>query len=131
MKKNIIKLIVTIVLVLIGVACYMIFMQEKTSDDSGIVYFTLIDIDGNVVIDDTLTYEENDTLFEVISRNYEVESEKSQYGQYLYSIDEVKTNTFDTYLALYVDDKYAETGISFIKLYDKMHFKVIETKIGD
>lgn len=51
------------------------------------------------------------------------------YGVVLYGINEIQTDWYTTYLAIYVDGVYSSRGISSITLVDGMKLKVVETKV--
>ena len=122
MRKNIlIKIIITAVLVLIGTAAILIIKhidKEKTiAKAQGTITIELVDLDNNKTSKE-FKYYEGDTLWSIMEKNYEVRYTTTQYGIFLYDIDEIKTDGIHTYIAIYLDDVYSSKGISYIELKD-------------
>ena len=70
-----------------------------------------------------------DALFNLLNNNYQIRYETSIYGVTLLDIDSIKTDFRNSYIAIYIDDKYSNFGISSIKLYDGMKISLKETRI--
>ena len=70
-----------------------------------------------------------DALFNLLNNNYQIRYETSIYGVTLLDIDSIKTDFRNSYIAIYIDDKYSSYGISSINLYDGMKISLKETRI--
>ena len=70
-----------------------------------------------------------DALFNLLNNNYQIRYETSIYGVTLLDIDSIKTDFRNSYIAIYIDDKYSNFGISSINLYDGMKISLKETRI--
>ena len=62
----------------------------------------------------------DEKLLDVLNNNYTIRTSMSTYGAVIYDIDDIKTDFNTTYIAIYVDDKYSNVGISYINIYDGM-----------
>ncbi len=112
--------------------------KNSKSDSCGNVLIIVKDMDGDINSKKRYEYNKGDSLFDILNDNYKLEYEISAYGHYLYSVDDVKTDKFNTFLWLeiaylndgeeYSDDidfsKYncmdSNLGIDFIELKDNM-----------
>ena len=131
MRKNIlIKIIVTAVLIIIGTAAILIIKhidKERTvAKAQGTITIELVDLDNNKT-NKEFKYYEGDTLWSIIEKNYEVNYATTQYGVFLYDIDNIKTDGIHTYIAIYLDDVYSSRGISYIELKDGLVISLRET----
>ena len=70
-----------------------------------------------------------DALFDLLNNNYQIRYDTSIYGVRLLDIDSIKTDFRNSYIAIYIDDKYSSYGISSINLYDGMKISLKETRI--
>ena len=70
-----------------------------------------------------------DALFNLLNNNYQIRYETSIYGVTLLDIDSIKTDFRNSYIAIYIDDKYSNFGISSINLYDGIKISLKETRI--
>ena len=70
-----------------------------------------------------------DALFDLLNNNYQIRYDTSIYGVRLLDIDSIKTDFRNSYIAIYIDDKYSNFGISSINLYDGMKISLKETRI--
>lgn len=68
-------------------------------------------------------------LFNLLNDNYQIRYETSIYGVTLLDIDSIKTDFRNSYIAIYIDDKYSNFGISSINLYDGIKIKLKETRL--
>ena len=127
--KWIIKILISISLIGVCVSLFIIFNNIKGKDEKSIdVTIILKDKDNNIYVDDT--YHNNSlSLVELLNNNYDVRMEKSVYGYILYDFEEVKTDFKKTYIAIYINDKYSNYGISDIVLKDEMIILFKETII--
>ena len=125
MRKLIIKIIVS--LILIGIAIGTFFIINNISNSgSGTLNIKVYDINENMVSDKDIEFKKEDKLIDILENNYQIRTSNSTYGIVLYDIDDIKTDFTTTYIAIYIDDKYSNYGVSGIKLYDGMRISFKE-----
>ncbi len=125
MRKLIIKIIVS--LILIGIAIGTFFIINNISNSgSGTLNIKVYDINENIVSDKDIEFKKEDKLIDILENNYQIRTSNSTYGIVLYDIDDIKTDFTTTYIAIYIDDKYSNYGVSGIKLYDGMRISFKE-----
>ncbi len=125
MRKLIIKIIVS--LILIGIAIGTFFIINNISNSgSGTLNIKVYDINENIVSDKDIEFKKEDKFIDILENNYQIRTSNSTYGIVLYDIDDIKTDFTTTYIAIYIDDKYSNYGVSGIKLYDGMRISFKE-----
>ena len=142
MKKLIIKIIISIVIItlaIIGISLYNQKYKNKkpanndtTNTETNVsISVTIIayDIDKNKICDDK--YDGNNkTLFDILNENYDIRYDESEsLGVRLLDFESIKTDFKKEYIAIYVDNKYSNRGISFIELHDGIIIELKETKL--
>lgn len=103
---------------------------SATTSVSGQITFELYDGEGTRVSQKTAIFGEGDTLLSLLMDNYTVYCQgqdgnpdetcsfEGQYGYYIMGIDEVTAFTGNFYIAMYINDTYAMTGIGETPLVD-------------
>ncbi len=129
MKKLIIKILVSLILIGITVGTFFIVNNLRKGDSIGTVNIKLYDIDEKLISDKNIGYKEDEKLIDLLEKNYKVRTSTSIYGYILLDIDDIKTDFKTTYIAIYVDDNYSNVGISGIVLYDGMRIAFKEMVI--
>jgi hypothetical protein len=129
MKKLIIKILVSLILIGITVGTFFIVNNLRKGDSIGTVNIKLYDIDEKLISDKNIGYNEDEKLIDLLEKNYKVRTSTSIYGYILLDIDDIKTDFKTTYIAIYVDDNYSNVGISGIILYDGMRIAFKEMVI--
>ena len=121
MKKTIFKVFLSIVLISLTVSFLLIYNNfiKPKNDVSGEIEIKLEDIESNLLSSNKYNFRSEDTLFDILKNNYEIRYETSTYGIVLLDINEIKTDFTKTFIAIYVDNKFSNYGISEIPLYDK------------
>lgn len=126
-----IKMIISIILVAgLGLTIYTIYdkgPEEVITDEAiGEIQFKLLDESQSLVVDDRLSIYEEDTLYTLLQRNYDItcanrmyqEDDTCEYkfifGYALLGIEDVKTNWYDSYLSISVNSELAVVGVSGI-----------------
>ncbi len=92
------------------------------------VNIILYDIDNNIIINDKLEGN-NKSLFELLDENYKIRYENSTYGVKLLDMESVTTDFKTKYIAIYVNDKYSNKGVSYIALENGIKIEFKETKL--
>lgn len=81
--------------------------------------------DEELVYEKNLTFKKGQTLFELMNENFTIIMD----GNVILSIDDVKTDFVNEYIAIYINDLYANKGIRQIELKDKDVISFRVTKI--
>ncbi len=129
MKKLIIKILVSLILIGITIGTFFIVNNLHKGDSIGTVNIKLYDIDEKLISDKNIGYKEDEKFIDLLERNYKIRTSTSIYGYILLDIDDIKTDFKTTYIAIYVDDNYSNVGISGIVLYDGMRIAFKEMVI--
>ncbi|MEC9485069.1 MAG: hypothetical protein UMR38_04270 [Candidatus Izemoplasma sp.] len=137
MKKVILSIAVVIVTV---IAVFMLTRLEN--DDLGEIQFVLIDRNDTVVIDDTLSFTEEDDLVSLLQEHYTVVCANTSYkpttrcethfanGRIVLGVDEVITDWRNHYIGIYINDTYSNVGVDGIALKDGDTITFEEIMIG-
>lgn len=130
MKKLIIKIIVSVILIGTAIGTFFIVNNlAKKSDSDGTINIKIYDINNDLVSDKDIEFKNDDKFIDILEKNYTIRTSISTYGYILYDIDEIKTDFKTTYIAIYIDDKYSNVGISGIILYDGMKVSFKEMRV--
>lgn len=118
MKKELIfKIVVTFIGIVVVALVGIFLLRDNTSDTKGDITIEVIDLNGEKVINDKISFKEGDTLLGLLKENYELRSDDSYGSTFIYDIDEVKTGN-DTFLGIYVNDEMSMVGVDLIELED-------------
>ena len=141
MKKLIIKIIISVVIItlaIIGISLYNQKYKNKkpanndttNSETIASISVTIIayDIDKNKICDDKYDGK-NKTLFDILNENYDIRYDETSLGVRLFDFESIKTDFKTEYIAIYVDNKYSNKGISYIELHDGIIIELKETKL--
>ena len=112
-KQNILIGIISVIGVAIIVL--MLFLTGKNqvlgNDDNTYKFsFKVYYEDNALVIDDILEFEENETLLEVMERNYEITVRKDAVSTAVLSIDSYTSDFTTSYFSLYINGTYSSIG---------------------
>ena len=117
------KIIITIVGVsLLAGLLVFVSINPKANDDGQCV---ILVYDEELIYEKELTFKKGQTLFELMNDNFTIVMD----GNIILSIDDVKTDFVNDYIAIYINDLYANKGIRQIELTDKDVISFRVTKI--
>ena len=130
MRNILIKIVVAVIVLAIAITSIVIYQsnQEPTVLADGTVTLELVSLSGKTETKQ-VDYQTGDTLFGLLTENFEVVYEEGQFGVRLLGIDDVQTDFINAYIALYVNGEYSNYGISSISLEDGAVYSFRETKI--
>lgn len=122
MRKLIIKVIISVILIGIAVSTFLIIdnLNKNKRDSDANINIKLYDINEVLISNKDIIVKKDEKLLDVLNNNYTIRTSMSTYGAVIYDIDDIKTDFNTTYIAIYVDDKYSNVGISYINIYDGM-----------
>ena len=85
-------------------------------DNSYTISFKVYYQDNELVIDDTLTFNEDETLLELMERTYEITVKKDSVSDAVLSINNYTSDFTKSYFSLYINGVYSSTGAKNIVL---------------
>lgn len=125
LRKNslFIKLILTILTIamVIGVGVLFTYLAKSTTD--GNVIIKVETLENEIVSQKSIRFNEGDKLIDLIIKEYgdSFVYEDSEYGAMIKAIagiEETSTDSYLIYIAIYVNDEYANYGISYLPYKD-------------
>jgi len=136
MKK---VLITVFALALAGFAFW--FSSLNRNDVYGEIDIVLVNSIGETVLNETIEFEEDDSLFSVLNDNFTIACGDINYnistecsstfnGRVILKINDVESNWWENYLAIYIDDTYSNNGVDNIPLEDGKTYKFQYTEVG-
>lgn len=118
-KQNILISIISIIGVSIILLMFYFSNKNKivgNDDQSYKISFKVYYIEEELVIDDILTFNENETLLSLMERTYEITTRKDAVSDAVLSINSYTTDFTTSYFSLYIDGKYSSIGAKNITL---------------
>ena len=118
-KQNILIAIISIIGVAIIVLMLLISNANKKmgEDDNSYTITLKVYYENNeLVIDDTLTFNEDETLLSLMERTYKITTRKDGLTYAVLSINEYTSDFYSSYFSLYIDGKYSSVGANNIIL---------------
>jgi len=127
-RKLIIKIIISLILIGIAIGTFFI-VNNISNNESGTLNIKIYDINDNMLSNKDIDFKKEDKLIDILNNNYNIRTTNSTYGIVLLDIDDVKTDFKTNYIAIYIDDKYSNYGVSSIKLYNGMRISFKEEMV--
>ena len=118
-KQNILIGIISVIGVAIIVLMLLISNANKKmgEDDNSYTITLKVYYENNeLVIDDTLTFNEDETLLSLMERTYKITTRKDGLTYAVLSINEYTSDFYSSYFSLYIDGKYSSVGANNIIL---------------
>ena len=118
-KQNILISIISIIGVAIILLMLHIANKDKTlgeDDNTNSISFKVYYENNELVIDDTLKFNEDETLLQLMERSYEIETKADGVGTIVLSIESYTSDFTSSYFSLYIDGVYSSVGAKNIKL---------------
>ena len=112
-KQNVLIGLVSILGVILMLLMLLLSGKDKilgVDDKTNTFTFKVYYHDNILVIDDVLEFEENETLLEVMEKNYKITTKKDVVNTALLSIDSYTTYFVSSYFSLYVNNNLSMTG---------------------
>lgn len=146
MRKKIGRIAFAILLVFLMVITIVLINKKNnvSTNNNGKITVIVNNINNEIIDIKRIEFNSGDTLFELVSSNFDVTYEDTLYGHYLTGINGIKTNGHDTFIWLelaYLKDGHefnsiinfddyeqieVETGIDGIELVDNMIYGINE-----
>ena len=112
-KQNVLIAIISVIGVAIIILMLHISGKDKTlgqDDGSESITLKVYYEDNQLVIDDTLTFNENETLLSLMDRTYDIKTKVNGDNIAILSIETYHSDFYSSYFALYVDGTYSPSG---------------------
>lgn len=112
-KQNILIGIISVIgVAIIVLMLFLSQLDKKVAEDDNTYTITLKVYYENdeLVIDDTLTFEENETLLSLMDRTYEITTRQDAVSIAILSINEYASDFTHSYFSLYVNGTYSAIG---------------------
>ena len=118
MKDNLlIKIALTLSIISLIVSVLVFIYKPQPATHDGFVTIQLVDIEGQVISERLLGFNEGDNFFDLLIANYEVTYEESIWGIFLIAINDLDSREGATwYIAIYINNLYSTVGVSQIQL---------------
>ena len=125
MRNLILKIVVSILLIATVIIAFVLVNNNKVKNDEIYNVNIVVSSTEETIRNDNYQVKSDVTLFNLLDTNYDIVYDETIYGVRLLGIDTIITDFKSSYIAIYVDNKYSNYGISNIKLYDgiKISFK--------
>ena len=123
--RNVVLSLIALAVIVFG---YMKFTSSSSAKADGSIEVTVVEIDGTVLEDKTIEFNEGDELVTLLENNFE--NVDIQDG-FLYSIDELTTPAdWSTWIALYVDGEMSDVGILEVEYTDGTVISFVNTEMS-
>lgn len=118
-KQNILISIISIIGVAIILLMLHIANKDKTlgeDDNTNTISFKVYYENNELVIDDVLEFNEDETLLQLMERSYDIETKVDSVSTIILSIESYTSDFTSSYFCLYIDGVYSSVGAKNIKL---------------
>ncbi len=128
MRKIILKILLSLVLLSILIVVILLYRTPNSTKEKKNIEIIVIDAKEQVLIQDTFEVYET-SLLQILESNYDIRYENTSFGVTLYDIESIKTDFIHSYIAIYVNGKYSNVGISSILLENNMRIELKELNL--
>lgn len=118
-KQNILISIISVIGVAIILLILHIANKDKTlgeDDNTNTISFKVYYENNELVIDDTLKFNEDETLLQLMERSYDIETKVDSVSTIILSIESYTSDFTSSFFSLYIDGVYSSVGAKNIKL---------------
>jgi len=122
------KISLSIIIVALAVIAWR-FIPGMIGDEQGSITFIVYNQTNDVLIEDSLVFEANESLFEVLDQNYDLVCASATYGfdeacqtrpmgRNILVINQIETDWFNTFFHIKINGEAAVYGVDQIALHD-------------
>ncbi|MCF7932293.1 MAG: hypothetical protein K9K93_03910 [Acholeplasmataceae bacterium] len=79
MRRTMFKIILTLIIIGAGTAAVVLMQKDNRSETSGTMTIEIVDDDGTVLFDGIVPFEEGDTFFDVLQRQFDLTCATADY----------------------------------------------------
>lgn len=126
MSKNLKKIVLTIISLLVLVLGSLYLSNNFTSKTQGDVLIELIDIEGNITDSRQIDYQKGDTLVSLVESNYD--NVLIENGMLLTIEDFETASDWSTFISIYVNNEMSMVGINDIEFDDDTKVSFVMTE---
>ena len=136
------KLTISLVVLILGVSSFLFFSSPNENDETGSITIVVINELEETVYHEELVFNQEDTLFDLLDEHLTVMCANASYqaseqcnnvninGRIILGLDDVETDWYHSFIAIYVNDEYSEYGIDGIALIDDTKYRFEYTVVG-
>ena len=131
-KQNILISIISVIGVAIILLMLHIANKDKTlgeDDNTNTISFKVYYENNELVIDDTLKFNEDETLLQLMERSYDIETKVDSVSTIILSIESYTSDFTSSFFSLYIDGVYSSVGAKNIKLTGELDVEWVWKKI--
>jgi hypothetical protein len=137
------KVFITLLVLSVSLVSYVYFSTASKGDVTGGIHIVVVDENQDVVIDDYIDFHDEVSLFDVLHEQYDLVCADASYkaddlcetvmmdNHVILGINDVRTDFFSDFIAIYIDDEYAVYGADQIMVKDGSTYRLQYTKLGD
>lgn len=126
-KKLILSIGVSLLLIAVMVIGIYFVSKPFTSEYDGVITVEVVNLENDIIKSKEIEFNKGDKLRDLVSSNFEnFVVEESEYGAYILRIEDiVNDDNLFIYIAIYVNDEYANSGLDTLEFKDgdKISFK--------
>ena len=126
-KKLILSIGVSLLLIAVMVIGIYFVSKPFTSEYDGVITVEVVNLENDIIKSKEIEFNKGDKLRDLVSSNFEnFVVEESEYGAYILRIEDiVNDDDLFIYIAIYVNDEYANSGLDTLEFSDgdKISFK--------
>ena len=126
-KKLILSIGVSLLLIAVMVIGIYFVSKPFTSEYDGVITVEVVNLENDIIKSKEIEFNKGDKLRDLVSSNFEnFVVEESEYGAYILKIEDiVNDDNLFIYIAIYVNDEYANSGLDTLEFSngDKISFK--------
>ena len=118
-KQNILISIISVIGVAIILLMLHIANKDKTlgeDDNTNSISFKVYYENNELVIDDVLKFNEDETLLQLMERSYDIETKVDSVSTIILSIESYTSDFTSSFFSLYIDGVYSSVGAKNLKL---------------
>lgn len=118
-KQNILISIISVIGVAIILLMLHIANKDKTlgeDDNTNSISFKVYYENNELVIDDVVKFNEDETLLQLMERSYDIETKVDSVSTIILSIESYTSDFTSSFFSLYIDGVYSSVGAKNIKL---------------
>ena len=137
------KIMITIGIIALAALGLYVSSIQNSNDVAGEITIVVVNQIDEIIIEDTLAFEESDTLYSVMDENYQLLCANASYqisddcenrlfnSKVIMQIESVVTDWNNNFIAIYVNDVYSNNGIDNIPLNDGDIIRFEYTLVGE
>lgn len=116
MKKKIVPLILSTIVVIIMIGLMVFIYYGKKTTDNGIITIYLYSEEKELISQKDISFTNNQTFYELLNENYEIEMR----GTMLVKIDSLEArNTSEKFIKIYYNNAASNYGVMQLEIHDQ------------